>query len=268
LAAAQLSLFSPLRRSAYGPRLRFRIVEYGRKNCWVGRMLMYAYNHARLMEESESRVEMTAYLRTPADTAASRVLQSPEIYRRWESEHDRLMRTVSEARRLDAQITRLRATVFGLVHRRALFDYLSEKQMSGARRHRLLALFYGCRDYSDAVLTEYGNYIRCSSSYVCTQHLGENLMRDTAFKEPLQLYEAWYSEYFRTYCDVELAETENEKQTTALLESLKPLLKHRLSEARHAILAMPQAPEKDWREVEIRKPNGDTQRMRTLFGSH
>jgi len=27
---------------------------------------------------------------------------------------------------------------------------------------------------------------------------------------------------------------------------------------------MPLAPEKQWREVEIRKPSGDTQRLRTL----
>ena len=231
-------------------------------------MLIHAYNHARLMEESESRVEMTAYLRTPADTVASRVLESPETYRRWEAEHDKLMRTVSEERRIEAQVTRLRATVFGLVHRRALFEYLRERQVTGPKRHRLIALFYGCRDYTNAVLAEHGNYVRWSSSYVCTQHLGEHLMHDTAFDEPLQLYELWYSEYFRAYCDVGLAETEEEKRTLAPLDALKPLLKFRLNEARQAILAMPQAPEKDWREVEIRKPNGDTQRMKALYGSH
>jgi hypothetical protein len=31
---------------------------------------------------------------------------------------------------------------------------------------------------------------------------------------------------------------------------------------------MPREVEKDWREVEIRKPNGDTQRMKALFGDH
>ena len=50
--------------------------------------------------------------------------------------------------------------------------------------------------------------------------------------------------------------------------ALRPLLKHRLSEARAAILALPPLLEEDWREVKIRKPNGDTQRMRALFGSH
>ena len=31
---------------------------------------------------------------------------------------------------------------------------------------------------------------------------------------------------------------------------------------------MPPLLEKDWREVQIRKPNGDTQRMKALFGSN
>jgi hypothetical protein len=229
-------------------------------------MQIHAYNHARLMEESESRVEMTAYLNTPADTAASRVLESREAYRRWEAEHNRLMRSVSDRRHLDEQVTALRNTLFGLVHRRALFEYIRMRQVIGPRRHKLLALFYGCRDYTNAVLEEHNTYIRSSTSYVCTQHLGENLMHDAAFEEPLQLYEQWYAEYFNAYCDCELAETEEDRHVCAPLDALKPLLKHRLAEAREAILAMPQELEKDWREVQIRRANGDTQRLRTLFG--
>jgi hypothetical protein len=229
-------------------------------------MLIHAYNHARLMEESESRVEMAAYLNTPADQAACRVLESPDIYRRWEVEHDRLMRTVSDVRHINEQVTALRATVFRLVHRRALFEYVRVRQVNGGKRHRLLQLFYGCRDYTNAVLAEHSSYIRCSSSYVCTHHLGEHLMNDAAFSEPIQLYEQWYAEYFRAYADFELAQTEEEKRAAATLDTLKPLLKYRLHEARQAILAMPPIVEKDWREVQIRKPNGDTQRMRALFG--
>jgi hypothetical protein len=117
------------------------------------------------------------------------------------------------------------------------------------------------------VLAEHGNYVRCSSSYLATHYLGEQLMHDAAFDEPLQLYEQFYSEYFRAYCDVELAETEEEKQLAQPLEALRPLLKYRLSEARQAILVMPQMPEREWREVRIRKANGDTQRMRSIFGA-
>jgi hypothetical protein len=213
-------------------------------------------------------VEMAAYLHTPADAVASRLRQSADTYRRWEAEHARLMRTVSEQGRLAGQMAALRATAFGLVHRRALFEYLRERHVTGAKRHRLIALFYGCRDYTNAVLAEHGNYVRCSSSYLCTHYLGEQLMHDSAFDEPLQLYEEWYGEYFGAYCDVALAQTEEEKHASAPWEALKPLLKQRVVEARQAILAMPAASEKHWREVQIRKPNGDTQRLRALFGTH
>jgi hypothetical protein len=218
------------------------------------------------MEESESRVQMSVYLHTPADGVARRVLDCPETYHRWELEHDRLMHTVSDRGRLAEQITALRTAVFGLVHRRAVFEYLREAQITGDKRRRVLALFYGCRDYTNALLREHGNYIRCSSSYLCAHHLGEHLMQDAAFDEPLQLYEEWFSEYFRAYCETQLAQTPEESEASMTLEALKPLLKHRLGEARQAILAMPQSPDREWREVEIRKPNGDTQRMRAIFG--
>jgi hypothetical protein len=230
-------------------------------------MIIHAYRHAQLMQESELRLEMSAHSKSPADLVASRLLHCPHDYRHWAAEHDRLLRPVSGQARLARQVTALRAAAFGLVHRRALFEYLRDAHLTGSKRRKLFGLFYGCRDYANAVLTEHGSYVRCSSSYLCTHHLGEHLMRDAAFNEPLQLYEQFYDEYFRAYCDVELAETEEEKQTVAPLEALKPLLKYRLSEARQAILAMPQVTEKEWREVQIRKPNGDTQKLRSIFGA-
>ncbi len=229
-------------------------------------MLVHAFKHAQLMEESEARVVRTAISDSPTDMlVASRILQHPQAYRRWEAEHDRLMRAVSAQARLARQMQALRSTAFTLVHRKALFDYLRERHLTGVRRRRLFRLFYGCRDYANAVLAEHGNYVRCSSSYLCTRHLAEHLMHDPALDEPLQIYEQWYAEYFRAFCDVALAETEAEKQATAAMETLKPLLKYQLAEARRAILAMPQNPVEDWREVKIRKSSGDTQRLRVIF---
>ena len=230
-------------------------------------MSIHAYKHVRLMEESESRVQIAACLESPIDLIASRVLESPDSYRRWTAEHDRLMRAVSGEGRFARQVIALRSTAFALVHRKGMADYARERELSGAKRMRLFALFYGCRDYSNAVMIEHANFVRCSSSYLCTYHLGEHLMHDEAFAEPLQLYEAWFAEYFRGFCDVELAETDEEKQAMAPLLALRPLLKHRLLEARQAILAMPQNPDCEWREVTIRQPNGDTQRMRAIFGA-
>jgi hypothetical protein len=218
------------------------------------------------MEESEARVEMSVVYDSPADAlVASRILGHPQAYRRWEAEHDRLMRGVSGQTHLDRQVTALRSAALSLVHRRAMFEYLRLCEITGRKRHRFFTVFYGSRDYVNAVLAEHGNYVRCSSSYLCTQYLAEHLMEDYALGEPLQIYEQWYAEYFRAYCDGALAETEEEKQAVAAMEALKPLLKHQLAEARQAILQMPPKPAKDWREVRIRKPTGDTQKVRVLF---
>jgi hypothetical protein len=220
------------------------------------------------MRESESRVELTAHLQSPADVVVSRILKQPDAYRHWEAEHNRLMRAVSEQLRLARQVTVLRSTAFALVHRRAMFEYLRDRQITGWKRRRLFALFYGCRDYTNAVLAEHGNYVRCSSSYLCAHHLAAHLMRDAAFDEPLQIYEEWYREYFRAFCDGELADTDEEKQAVLPLNALRPLLKDRLVEAREAILAMPRTCEKDWHELQIRKSNGATRRLRAIFGSN
>jgi hypothetical protein len=227
-------------------------------------MYVQAYKHARLMEESEWRVEAAARSSSPDDLLVCRVFESPQMYRRWTAEHDRLLRTVSDRRRIDAQVVALRTAALNLVHKKGLFDYLRLRQLTGHKRRRLFELFYGCREYTNAVLAEHGNYVRCSSSYLCAQHLVEHLMHDAAITEPLALYEERFGEYFRAFCDGELAETEVERNAVEPLDALRPLLKFQLAEARQAILKMPLAPEKQWREVEIRKPSGDTQRLRTL----
>lgn len=229
-------------------------------------MINHAYRHAQLMEESEARVEMTAIYDSPTDTlVASRLLGQPQAYRRWEAEHDRLMRSVSGQTRRERQIEALRSTALSLVHRKAIFEYLRIRGITGGTRHRFFRVFYGVRDYASSVVTEHGNYVRCSSSYLCARYLADHLMEDAALGEPLQIYEQWYSEYFRAFCDGTLAETESEKLSASPMQALIPLLKHQLAEARRAILHMPQKPDREWQEVRIRKSTGDTQKLRAVF---
>jgi len=218
------------------------------------------------MEASEARVEMAAVSESSADTLiASRILGHRQAYLRWEAEHDLLMRNVSGQTHLDSQVVALRSTALSLLHRKGIFDYLRYREITGEKRCRLFAVFYGARDYVNAVRAEHGNYVRCSSSYLCTQYLAEHLMKDYALEEPLQVYEQRYADYFRVYCDEALAESEKEKFSAALMQELKPLLIHQLAEARRAILQMPQNPSKHWSEVEIRRATGDTQKLRVQF---
>ena len=228
-------------------------------------MLIHGYKHSRLMEESEACLSDTARAGAAEDMlVASRILDHPTAYRVWEAEHDRLLRSVSSHGRLAAQMGALRSATFSLIHRKALVEYIRERGLSGPKRHRLFSLFYGMRDYTNAVVAEHASFLRCSSSRLCMDHLAAQLMRDAAFDEPMQLYAEWYADYFRLFCDTALAETEEEKLAIGPLEALKPLLKLRLREARDAILALPQVPSTVWREVEIRRATGETQKLRRL----
>jgi hypothetical protein len=222
-------------------------------------------NQARLMEESELCIAESAKSGAPAQMlVASRLLAHPETYRRWESEHFQLMRRVSMHRYLDRQVVALRSTALTLMHRKAVFEYLQERQLTRQQRHKLMAMFHSLKDYAASLIAEHGNYVRGASSYWCSHHLARRLMKDSAFAEPLLLYQERYTDFFRVHCDVELAESESEKQAVASLRLLQPLLKMQLAEARQEILSMAYRPEKIWREVEIRRPTGDTERLRAL----
>jgi len=222
-------------------------------------------NQARLMEESELCIAESAKCGTPAQMlVASRLLAHPDTYRRWESEHFQLMRRVSEHRYLNRQVVALRSTALTLLHRKAVFEYLQERQLTRQQRHKLMSMFHTLKDYSASLIAEHGNYVRGASSYWCSHHLARRLMKDSAFAEPLLLYQERYTDFFRVHCDVELAESQSEKQAVEPMRLLQPLLKKQLAEARQEILSMAYRPEKVWREVEIRRPTGDTERLRAL----
>lgn len=217
------------------------------------------------MDESERCVETAARCGRPEDQlAASRIIGQPAAYQRWASDHNRLLRSVSEQAKLDRQMLALRHATFGLIHRKALFGYLRDQHVVGARRQRLLALFYGTRDYPTSVVAEHGNYLRSNSSYICTRFLADELMHDGAMQEPLQLYQEWYTEYFRVFCDTALAETPEEKESVAAWQALQPYLKNRVNEARQSIIELPREAGNAWRELWLREPTGDTVKLRTL----
>jgi hypothetical protein len=218
------------------------------------------------MEESERCVEVTARSGRPEEQSlANRILEHPLAYQRWLSDHDRLIRGVSEQAKLERQMYALRRSTFGLIHRKALFGYLRDQHVVGARRQHLFALFYGTRDYAGSVVAEHGSFLRSNSSYLCTRFLADELMHDDAMQGPLQLYEEWYADYFRIFCDTALAETLQEKESTDALSALQPFLKHRLTEAREAILKLPRQAGDAWREWELRQPTGDTVKLRVPF---
>src|SRR5215475_3110733 len=214
------------------------------------------------MRESTDRIESA--LRS-ADSkehlVAHRIFESPAMFHSWELEHSGLMRTVADSGVFRRQTGMLRQTALRLIHAKALFEYLRRRAVRGSQRVQILEHFYPTKRFHYALLLEHGSFLRKSGSFLCTSHLGTQFIEDPAFLNPMDHYEALYTEYFDLYCatlfQADGVECASEK-------SLLPLLKHQLNEWRWIILNPGASAPKLRRESEIRRPVGDTQRLPAL----
>ncbi|MEP7246315.1 MAG: hypothetical protein ABI885_21920 [Gammaproteobacteria bacterium] len=214
----------------------------------------------RLMDESEHRLADIAREGAPAQSQiARRLLDDTRLYQHWEAEHARLMRGVAAASRGQPQAAALRRVCFGLVHRKAMFEYLRQEKITGRNRHAVFALVFGAHDYANAVLKEHANYVRSLSSLLCSRHLGLRLMEDRAVGEPLWRYEQLYADYFRSFCGTALSPEQYKDGDT--LSTLLPLLKGQVNELRRAILGIPREPDFSLMDTDLDAPAANTQRM-------
>jgi hypothetical protein len=219
-------------------------------------------DHARLMRESTDRVESALRSDNPIEhLIASRLLESPSIFRTWEDEHSRLMREVANSGFRRTQAALLKKATFRLIHRKALFEYLRDQRVRGAARRRIILTYHPIQDYTRSVIAEHEIYLRKACSFLCASHVGANVVHDPGFFDPMSHYEALYAEYFQIFCRTQFgtASADAEPQSELL-----PLLKYQLEECRRAIIN-PQ-PEQEWvrREAELRQPTGDTVRLPQL----
>jgi hypothetical protein len=222
-------------------------------------------DHKRLMRESTDRVYSALHSENPNEQlVASRLLESPAAFRTWESEHSGLMREVANPSFKRTQAALLKKATFRLVHRKALFEYLRDERIRGAVRRRIIGAFHPAQDYTRSVIAEHGLYLRKACSFLCTSHVGGNVVRDSSFFDPMRRYQELYAEYFQIFCSTHFGadSVDNIEPQAELL----PLLKHQLEECRLAIMN-PQ-PETEWlmREAELRQPTGDTVRLPRLGG--
>jgi len=189
-----------------------------------------------LMSLSETHLEQLARGQAgPAVLVASRILDTPAEFRRWEGEHARLMRGIAGLARRALQARSLLSATLGLLHRKALFEYLRDHQIPTSGRQRLIAHFYGHNDYVQTLLAEHGKYLRGAASYLCTAHIGGEYLQHPGFGEPLRAYANLYGEYFRTYCDAVLAREGDE--ASGNLQALLPYLKREVLDTRNQLLA-------------------------------
>jgi hypothetical protein len=221
-----------------------------------------AFSHARLMRESTARVERALRSNDVKEhVVAQRVLATPASWHAWELEHSGLMRQVADFVALRNQAVALRHASLRLIHGKALFEYLKKHNVRGSARAKILEHFHRALVYEHAVVVEHAVYVRKACSYLCASHLGTELVQDPAFLDPMQQYETLFSEYFELYCST-LIPTAGEPPEAE--PPLLPLLKHQLSEWRWVILNPKQSMPYLQRESELRRPAGDTQKLRLL----
>lgn len=166
-------------------------------------MLKYqSRRHKVLMDESEQAL-WTAAEKDSGDDAriAKQILSDARTHGLWEARHAELVRPVAEQNTRGPQVLALRELEIRLVHRRALIDHIREHKIRGEERERLFRVFYGPRDFRDAVLAEHRQYMLAVSSRVSTDHLID-VMGDPASAQLIERYEACYAQYFDLYCYV------------------------------------------------------------------
>jgi hypothetical protein len=191
---------------------------------------------------------------------AHRILENPAIWSHWEIEHSNLMRQLANCGVRRVQVAALKHANFRLLHGKALFQYLSRPGVRGRHRMQVMAHFRPGRSYDNAVVAEHNVYLRKSCSYLCTSHVGSDVVEDPAFLDPMQRYEELYAEYFSLYCST-LGDGQPDKASEI---PLLPLLKKQLNEYRWAILDPRRAQPFLRREAELRAPTGDTMRLPAL----
>ena len=195
----------------------------------------------QLMAASEAELARVARgVASREQQLAGQLLASPLDYRRWETEHLRLMSAVASPRRNSGQARALLSAAFSLVHRRALFEYLRTHPLRGNGRRDLLQHFHGQGSFSKAMIAEHGNYQRGSASLICAEHIGATLLTHQAFGDPMRRYENLYGEYFRSYCDSFLAPPATAQLgDTDSVRMLLPHLKRDVLDVRARLMAMP-----------------------------
>ncbi|MGH8186794.1 MAG: hypothetical protein ACREUC_09545 [Steroidobacteraceae bacterium] len=179
------------------------------------------------------------------ERVATRILDSARDYSRWEAEHATLMRRIAAERLPSVQKAQLLNISLSLIHRKALFEYLRDEQVRGIRRQDVMAHFLSHRDYASAVVSEHGRYVRSAASYLCSSHVGSNVMFDALFENPLAEYEDLYAGYFRTHCNAVLASDDD-----AVAKSMLPVLvdlKAQIGEWRKALIALTHSQSGVWR---------------------
>lgn len=212
---------------------------------------------ARMMECSELRISEVARSEDGyRKQVASRVLESTHAFRQWEGTHHLLMREIVEKDKPERQGHAVRRMALSLIHRKAPFEYLRDRQVTGSARHRFFRVLYGPHDFANAVVREHRTYLASVCSYLCVDSFcAPSTMTD------IMEYEKLYTSYWQTRTSFLLdsvASAAHEQRSALLL-----CIREDLDAVRGRVLAMPSRADEMTIE-ELRRPTGDTVRLRSF----
>jgi hypothetical protein len=215
------------------------------------------------MEYSELHLARAVRSHHPEEAQlATRLLENVTLYSSWEQSHGRLMRDVAAAGRPTAQLVELRKVTFSTLHRKAPFEYLRDRHITGASRRLLIQRLFGTPHYGRTLVREHAAFISSACSHMCADSLCSEVLGDEVFCEALSSYESAYAEYYRAYCDSLLAEAAG--QEPLALQALLPYLRYQLKIIREHLLTG--APQKsDFMTLQsLYAKSGDTQKLPVL----
>ena len=220
------------------------------------------FTTARLMEYSEQFLLRAAQSELPQKSQlAARLLRDRPLHRRWEHEHSRLMHAVAAPSRPAARATELRKVTFLTLHRKAPFEYMRDRHVTGAARRNLIRALFGTQDYAQCLVREHQAYLSSAGSFICADSLCGQVLGEAAFCEALAHYQDAYSEYFRAYGDSLMAEYSGE---TTPVRSLLPYLRYQLKIIREHMLSGKPEPSDFTTLQALYQATGDTHVMRVI----
>jgi hypothetical protein len=165
------------------------------------------------------------------------------------------MHTVAAPSRPAAKVVELRKVTFLTLHRKAPFEYLRDRHVTGPARRKLIRALFGSQDYAQCLVREHRAFLSSACSFICADSLCGEVLGDAAFCEALSHYQSAYTEYYRAYGDSLLAEYIGENSP---VQSLLPYLRYQLKIIRdHMLSGHPQ--QSDFATLQaMYEPTGDT----------
>jgi hypothetical protein len=209
----------------------------------------------RMMECSEKQIsEVARYGDLHQKELASRVLESAYNFRHWENSHSHLLRRIVSEKSTRRQVLEVKRMALSMIHRKAPFEYLRDKRISGAARHDFFREMYGHHDFATVVVNEHRNYIAAGASYICV----ERFCSQSSMKE-IAVYERCYTGYWRAQTARRL--TAGFPGEEASPPELINMLRTDMMQRRERLLST--APRADALTMdELLRPTGDTVRLK------